>query len=65
MMGVDSTLSPTPQGRARMAMRRKAEEMIRSASRWSRRARAAAATGIRLMVTGKTKEGGRFTMSMA
>ena len=29
------------------------------------RAKAAAATGIRLMVTGKTKEGGRFSMSMA
>ena len=65
MIGVDSTLSPTPQGRAKMAMSRKAEEMIRSVSRWSFRAKAAAATGIRLMVTGKTKEGGRFSMSMA
>ena len=45
-MGVDSTLSPTPQGKARMAIRRKAEEMIRSASRWSRRARAAAAQAL-------------------
>ena len=31
MMGVASTLSPTPQGRARMAMTRKAEEIMRSA----------------------------------
>ena len=51
-MGVDSTESPTPAGRARMAMSRKAEEMMRSASAWSFRASAAAAKGIRLMVTG-------------
>ena len=41
-MGVDSTESPTPAGRARMAMSRKAEEMMRSASAWSFRASAAA-----------------------
>ena len=51
-MGVDSTERPTPAGSARMAMSRKAEEMMRSASAWSFRASAAAAKGIRLMVTG-------------
>ena len=51
-MGVDSTLRPMPAGRAKMAMSRKAEEMMRLAPLLSPRARAAAAKGIRLMVTG-------------
>ncbi len=52
IMGVDSTDSPIPAGSARMAISRKAEEMIRSAPPWSPLARAAAAKGIRLIVTG-------------
>ena len=39
-------------GMSTLDVDRKAEEMIRSASAWSFRARAAAAKGIRLMVTG-------------
>ena len=54
-----------PAGRARMAMMRKAEEMIRSAPAWSCRARAAAANGIKLMVTGYTKEATMLGISMA
>ena len=44
---------------------RKAEEMIRSAPAWSCRARAAAANGIKLMVTGYTKEATMLGISMA
>ena len=65
MMGVERTLRPMPAGRARMAMMRKAEEMIRSAPAWSCRARAAAANGIKLMVTGYTKEATMLGISMA
>ena len=52
MMGVASTLRPIPAGNARMAMIRKAEETMRLAEALSCRARAAAAKGTRLMVTG-------------
>ena len=52
MIGVESTESPTPAGMASTAMMRKAEEMMRSALAVSRWAMAAAAKGIRLMVTG-------------
>ena len=52
IMGVDSTERPTPAGIASTAMIRKAEEIMRSALAVSRWAMAAAAKGIRLMVTG-------------
>ena len=47
-----------------MAMSRKAEEMMRLAPSWSFLATAAAAKGMRLMVTGYTKDGGRLMRSM-
>ena len=52
MIGVERTERPTPAGRASRARMRKAEFTVRLAPRLSPWARAAAAKGMRLMVTG-------------
>ena len=59
-IGPASTDSPTPAGRASMAIRRKLVVTTRLTSRWSLRATATETAGIRLTATAGRKAAGRL-----